>query len=134
MILVVEDDERVGSAIACLLEMQGHVVRLVPSADQALQALSTETVELIISDLLLGGRTGAELLNVARTLPRCREVRALLVTGSGRELAERHLQKAGVPLVPILNKPFSPEELLDAVAAAVPLVSTGKAALTQSNW
>ncbi len=61
-ILVVEDDQALRELLVDELKEAGYQLRQAPDAESALQLLETETVQLIISDLRLPGKSGLDLL------------------------------------------------------------------------
>jgi two-component system, NtrC family, response regulator AtoC len=68
-VLVVEDDDALRALLEDELADSGLQVRAVPSAEDALEALDGEPVELVVSDLRLPGMDGFELLRRTRSLP-----------------------------------------------------------------
>ncbi len=107
-LLVVDDDELVRHSTADLLTDHGCIVVQAASAADALGLLETSDFDLLVTDLVMPGMSGVDLLrHVARLRP---QLPALVVTG--------HSQEAGdVPAhVPRLSKPFSESELAQAVA------------------
>ena len=120
--VVVDDDAGVRELVATTLRRAGLEVVPVESAEAALDVLRRdgEAVDLVVSDVLLPGRSGialaAQLLAERPALP------VLLISGYP-DAADR----TGAELPPgarFLAKPFTPSVLLDAVAdtlgAAVP--------------
>jgi len=65
-ILVVEDDDVVRTSIAELLRALGHVVTQAADGTAALVQLDKERPDLMITDYLMPGMTGAELMRKAR--------------------------------------------------------------------
>lgn len=114
-ILVVEDDPRVLSATMGALEALGH--RAVACSDP----LRVEEVvdahdagfDLILSDVLMPGRTGPEL--VADIAPRLPDAAVLFVTGFSGDAGD-HGRLAGRH---VLRKPFTMAALAAAIDAAV---------------
>jgi two-component system response regulator HydG len=78
--LIVEDDAQHAEALTQVLG-KGFVVRRVDSVDGALEALEKDGAELVISDLMLGGRRGTEVLQAAKRRDPATEV--LLISGYG---------------------------------------------------
>jgi FixJ family two-component response regulator len=58
-IIVVDDEEPIASAIACVLRRRGHVVRTATSAEAALEL---EAPDVLISELALPRHSGLDLL------------------------------------------------------------------------
>ena len=57
-ILLVEDDEGLRAVLACLLRGAGATVLAAEDAEQAVALLSAESVDLVLTDLQLPGRSG----------------------------------------------------------------------------
>ncbi len=114
-ILVVEDDPRVLGATVGALQELGHRVRSCPdplAAPQAVTAMSA--LDLIISDVLMPGQTGPEM--IADLGDRLDGVAVLFVTGfAGEADAELFGGRA------VLRKPFTMASLARAVDEAVEL-------------
>ena len=108
-ILLVDDEDLVRNATAEMLAGLGHEVRQAGSGAQALEILAHEDgFDLLVSDYLMPGMDGAELVRQVRDIrPR---IRALLITGYSR-LAE----DIGIG-VPRLAKPFRQSELAASLA------------------
>ncbi len=65
-ILLAEDEDAVRQGIAGMLEELGYAVDTVPSGEAARAALDRKQYAALISDHLMGGLTGAELIRGAR--------------------------------------------------------------------
>jgi two-component system response regulator MprA len=65
-ILLVEDDPDFRAVLAMALELQGFMVRQAAGGHKALEALSIERPDLIISDLEMNGIDGRALCKHAR--------------------------------------------------------------------
>jgi signal transduction histidine kinase len=111
-ILLVEDDPRVRSATIEALEDLDYQPVACGNAEEALAAFDRQTFDLIISDVIMPGMTGPELVrNLKRRYP---DLGVLFVTGyvgegEGEDLKGHEL----------LRKPFTVGALQDAVAAAL---------------
>jgi signal transduction histidine kinase/ActR/RegA family two-component response regulator len=111
-ILLVEDDPRVRSATIEALEDLDYQPVACASAEEALAAFERQAFDLIISDVIMPGMTGPELV---RTLKRrYPALSVLFVTGYVGEGEGEDL--VGYEL---LRKPFTVAALADAVAAAL---------------
>lgn len=83
------------------------------SAAEALALLHTPlSIDVLLTDLTMPGRSGAELLDRARSLRP--ELPALVLTGLVSSPEVKGLQARGIP---ILRKPFTAERLADAIEA-----------------
>ena len=62
-ILVVEDDQEIRTGIKYLLLNEGFDIKEAEDGNKALDALHTENFDLIISDIMMPGKDGYDLLN-----------------------------------------------------------------------
>lgn len=112
-ILVVEDDPRVLSATLGALEELGHAAT---GCDDPLQVETImdgiESLDAVISDVLMPGRTGPEM--IAALGDRIEGVAVLFVTGYAGEADAEIFQGR-----PVLRKPFTMATLARAVDEAV---------------
>ncbi|MBQ5942096.1 response regulator [Massilia sp. AB1] len=112
-ILVVEDDAAVRRSIVESLEALGHAVTEAPDGRRALDALAAGRPDLIITDYLMPGMTGAELMRHARrAYP---GVPMIIATGYADMRAIEEV--IGEDLV--LRKPFQLMELASIVERAL---------------
>lgn len=116
-VLVVEDDARVRSLVAQVLERGGYRVLVAEGGDEALSICREIDVplDLLLTDTVMPGLSGCE---VAAEVVRMREhTRVLFMSGYTDDAMERY----GVLLdeVQFLAKPFKPEVLLRAVRKAL---------------
>jgi len=109
-ILLVEDDEPVRSVIATMLESKGYRVLSARNAGEAEKVLGSPAgpIHLLLTDVVMPGRTGPELADQAR-----RERPDLNVLYmSGYSEASEDLDRLGDPAVALIQKPFSADRLL----------------------
>ncbi len=117
-ILLVEDDPSSRSALARLLERDGHVVAVAGTGPEALEAARAARPVLVILDLMLPGMDGGEVLRRLRDDPETAGVKVLVLTGDlmgGRTSELRALDVDG-----ILAKPVDFDELRRFLARQVP--------------
>ena len=81
LILVVEDDPGQREQLAGFLDSLGVKTRQAGDAETALEVLSAERVDLVITDLRLPGESGIDLLRKARE--RDTDVNFIVVTAHG---------------------------------------------------
>jgi CheY-like chemotaxis protein len=68
LILCVDDEENQLAVRKLVLESKGYAVLTAPSGRQALALLAEHPVDLVLSDHLMPGLTGAELARQIKTL------------------------------------------------------------------
>ena len=111
-ILVVDDDVTILMLVERMLDMEGHTVDLAGDGNEALECLDLQVPDLILSDISMPGLDGPNLF---------REVRARghqmpFVAMSGH-LTTSQGDRLGFDA--LLPKPFSLEELVEAIGAAL---------------
>ena len=67
-LLLVDDDASTHIALTALLKSEGYQVDVCSSAAAALEHLRTHTYEFLVTDLVMGGMSGLELIEAARRI------------------------------------------------------------------
>ncbi len=111
-VLVVDDEKNMRLSLQTVLKEEGYAVRIVESAEAALEHLGREEFFMVITDARLGGMSGYELLGKIRG--RWPDLPAIMLTAYATPKLAVEAIKAGA--IDYLSKPFAPEELLHAVA------------------
>ena len=114
-ILVIEDEEIVRDLIVEVLEDAGFEVVAAERAEAGLEVLSRSPISLVVSDIVMPGLTGLDLLaRVRATHP---SLPVVLVTGAGTygNLTQALANGASG----IVVKPFSHADLVAAVHSAL---------------
>ena len=121
LVLLVEDDPDVRSALADLLRASGHAVTIAASADEALEVLEHTHQSLVLSDVDLGGNThGVELMRqIAERHPRLPRI---LMSGLPAEILTSRFGLTDDQ--PLLSKPFTIPQLYVAINQATALFSS----------
>jgi two-component system cell cycle sensor histidine kinase/response regulator CckA len=80
-ILLVEDQDDSRKTLSRLIEMRGHKITQVATAEEAERALATDTFPFLILDWMLPGKSGIELCRQLRARQDGDDMFILLVTG-----------------------------------------------------
>ena len=113
VVLVVEDDPRVSRSTVSALEELGYRPLACSSGTEALEILGRDSVDLVITDVMMPEMTGPELVrNMANAYP---YVGVLFVTGYVGEAGD----PVGLGGYDMLRKPFTVSALAQAVSAAL---------------
>ena len=112
-ILLIEDDELLGAGIRDTLERARHAVEWVRSGTQALAAIQSEGLDVVVLDLGLPGLDGIEVLRRARATGRLLPVLIL----SARDAPAQRVTGLDAGADDYLVKPFDVDELLARVRA-----------------
>jgi len=111
-VLVVDDDTELASSIEALLAGDGYRVESAPDAEQALAKLAQEPAHAIVADLMMPGKSGIDLVRLARE--RSPQTAAVIITGHASMKAAVSALKAGA--ADYLVKPVDPGRLRALVA------------------
>jgi len=129
-ILVVDDEEPQRRVLAGFLRKAGYDVEAVGSPDEALAVVAARTVDLVLTDLRMPGKTGIELLEAVRGLNP--EIPVVVMTAYGTVASAVDAMKRGA--ADYLGKPVDLDELEVLVARTLErraLVSENKALRAQ---
>lgn len=114
VVLVVEDESAMRRLVRSVLEKAGYRVREAASGRDALACLEQhdERIDLVLSDVMMAGITGPELL--ARMAPLGHATRLLFMS----DYADSRLPSRGPDdcSIGVLHRPFTPAELSVGVA------------------
>jgi PAS domain S-box-containing protein len=116
-VLVVEDDANLREMVVAVLSRYGFAVLESPSAEEALACVENrpESVDLVVTDVMLRGESGHELAAALQTLKP--GLRTLFISGYSLDsLSDRGIL---VPADAFLEKPFSPAQLAAKVRAVL---------------
>jgi DNA-binding NtrC family response regulator len=114
-ILVVDDEETVCNSITKVLSRKGYRVSHALTVENALTILRETAFDLVITDLMMPGTTGLELLQILRDdYP---ELNVIMITGYAS--IESAVKATRLGAMAYLPKPFTPEELAKAAESAL---------------
>lgn len=117
-ILIIDDEPDICDIIRFALENANYKVLEASHAEEARTHLRNETVDLILLDWMLPGRSGLEFAQQLKQNPKTRAIPIIMVTAKGAESDRiRGLDKGEVD--DYVVKPFSPRELVSRVKAVL---------------
>ncbi|MBV9076905.1 MAG: response regulator, partial [Methylobacteriaceae bacterium] len=112
-LLLVDDNAFFREMLTPVLRAAGYRVRAAASLEEAMRAVSVEAVDILVTDLELGGRSGLELVQRLRRAPRNAQA---LVIGLASGLDEAELDRARSLGVHDIVAKFDRSGLLAAIA------------------
>lgn len=116
-ILVVEDEDAIREMLVMVLEQATLQVEAVASAEQALQALAENQVDLMLLDWMLPGISGVELARRLKKDLSYKDLPIILLTARGEE--EDKIRGLEIGADDYVTKPFSPKELMARIKAVM---------------
>ena len=114
-VVLIEDDAVLRKAVRKYLSAEGHDVREATDGTEARRLLENEPAELVITDLYMPGMDGIEF--IIRLPEQSSKPKIIVISGGGfRDKADLLATAAQLGADRTLEKPFSREQLLEAVA------------------
>ncbi len=121
-VLLVDDQRDIVRLLHSTLQTLGHKMDIVdaPSGEEALLEASRRKVDLLVSDYLLPGISGVELMRKIKV--RNPDMRVIFISGMTDRKARDEMLNAGA--LAIFDKPIPLADFLDAVERGLGLVRT----------
>ena len=114
-ILIVDDEASIRESLQKVLSKAGYLTVTASSGDEALALLSTQSVDIVLSDLKMPNGDGIELLkNVKKKFA---DIEVILLTGYGTIETAVEAMKAGA--YDFITKPPKKAAVLSAVERAL---------------
>ena len=114
-ILLVDDDPEFRKAMKKMFEKSGYNVTVAADGQEALEALSEETFDLIISDLRMPNLNGMELMEELKR--RKINLPVIFITAYGE--VESYMDLMNLGAFEYINKPVKGQEILGVVRKAL---------------
>src|SRR3954466_4265432 len=114
-ILLVEDAPFLRYAFGRLLRMHGYEVMEAHDGRAALECVPEFRPQLVVTDLLMPGMDGVELIERLRADPETADLPVVALTADASEQTEKRARRAGA--VDFVAKPVVMPELLDRLRA-----------------
>jgi len=113
-VLVVDDEKGIRKTISLFLENSGYDVDTAEDAERALQQVNLNDYDIVITDILMPGSSGFELLEEIKD--KNSEIKVILITGDPRIESATRAIRAGA--YDFFGKPINKNELLMVVDRA----------------
>ncbi|MCD6528004.1 MAG: sigma-54-dependent Fis family transcriptional regulator [Desulfuromonas sp.] len=113
-ILLIDDDQQSRETLALILQKTGYHVETAESGEQGLQQMQGQHFDVVITDLILPGIDGLEILK--RIKERSAEIDVILITGNASAETAVAAMKSGA--FDYVTKPLNVEKLKVVLAKA----------------
>ncbi len=114
-ILVAEDSEETATLIKFALEKSGFKVRVAHDGIEALEMIEAEMPDLLITDIMMPGMNGFELMGELTKRKLTIKTIVLAVQKSDEDI----VRGLGHGAVDFVQKPFNPKEMVARVKSAL---------------
>jgi DNA-binding NtrC family response regulator len=116
-LLIVDDDPNTLASLSRAFRLAGHEATVCDNAARAVELIRTESFDAILSDVVMPGRSGLELLEDLKKAG----VKTPIVLISGQANIEMAVKATKLGALDFLEKPLSTEKLLVTVENALRL-------------
>ena len=114
-IIVVDDEKSICSNVEKILKKGNYEVVRAESADEALEKMAVDSFSLLISDIVMPGKNGLELLKLVKE--QWPLTKAVMMTAyASTDTAVKAIKMGALDYIP---KPFTPDELRNCVEKAL---------------
>lgn len=117
MIFYVEDDKSIRELVLYTLKTTGFEAKGFENGRDFFAALSEETPELVLLDIMLPDEDGLRILKKVRSMDSCRQVPVILLTAKGTEFDKVIGLDSGAD--DYITKPFGMMELISRIRAVL---------------
>ena len=116
-LLLVDDDPNTLASLSRAFRLAGHEATVCDNAARAIELLKTDSFDLILSDVVMPGKSGLELLEELKA----NGVKTPIVLISGQANIEMAVRATKLGALDFLEKPLSTDKLLVTVENALRL-------------
>jgi putative nucleotidyltransferase with HDIG domain len=114
-ILIVDDDPSIRNLLKKILTQEGYACDLAENADEAISSLKLKSFDLVMSDVVMPGKSGVQLLSEVRA--KYPSLPILMISGNTSEKTAESTLSMGA--YDFLLKPFQKNQVLISVANAI---------------
>jgi len=114
-LLVVDDQRNMRTTLAMMLRGAGHDVDEAENGEAAVERISAEVYDLVLTDLKMGGTDGLDVLRSAKEISQLTEVMVMTAYGT----IESAVEAMRLGACDYIQKPFTEQELLLKIQKAV---------------
>lgn len=115
-ILLVDDEMSSAEVLALVLASEGYEVTVAADGHQAISRLMEAEPHVLITDFMMPGMNGADLVHAVRQMERFAGLPIMMISGA----PESALRGYGAQYDVFLRKPFGLDEFLGALQALRP--------------
>jgi len=116
-ILVVDDEDHIRDMLQTVIENANMTAISASTAEQAMEALIDDNVDLLLLDWMLPGVSGIELARRLKNNARYSSLPIILLTARAEK--EDRIRAFEVGVNDYITKPFSPRDLIVRIKSAI---------------
>lgn len=112
-VLIADDEPNIVISLEFLMKREGFEVTVAPDGEAALQAMTDNTPDLILLDIMLPKKDGFEVCQQIRANLAWQGVKVVMLTAKGRDTEVTKGLALGADVY--MTKPFSTKDLVQQV-------------------
>jgi putative nucleotidyltransferase with HDIG domain len=128
-ILIVDNEQLMRSLLSSLLRKEGYQIEIARDGLEAMRMLAVKSFDLVISDLMMEGADGMQLLELVRA----RQLQTPVILITALQEVTMAIKAMRLGAFDVVLKPFDREALLEAVARGVAYGHTARRNTTYRN-
>ena len=112
-ILIVDDEPNIVVPLQFLMEKNGYQALVAQSWEEALEAVSKYSPDLVLLDIMLPGIDGFEVCEIVKLNPEWKHIKIIFLTAKGRDVDIAKGMVLGAD--EYIAKPFSNKQIVESV-------------------
>ena len=112
-ILIVDDEPNIVVPLQFLMEKNGYQTLVAQSGEEALEAVSKYSPDLVLLDIMLPGIDGFEVCEIVKLNPKWKHIKIIFLTAKGRDVDIAKGMVLGAD--EYIAKPFSNKQIVESV-------------------
>ena len=112
-ILIVDDEPNIVVPLQFLMEKNGYQALVAQSGEEALEAVSKYSPDLVLLDIMLPGIDGFEVCEIVKLNPEWKHIKIIFLTAKGRDVDIAKGMVLGAD--EYIAKPFSNQQIVESV-------------------
>lgn len=96
VILIVEDDENLGSVYETRLQAEGFTTKRVANGEEAIAAATQALPDLILLDVMMPKVSGFDVLDILRSTPETAKAKVIMLTALSQDSDKERAKQLGV--------------------------------------
>jgi two-component system alkaline phosphatase synthesis response regulator PhoP len=113
-VLLCDDELHILKAAEFKLSRAGYEVQCACNGQEGWEAIQRRKPDILVTDLQMPKMNGFQLAQKVRATPETCDLPIIMLTGKGYEMSKEDVA-AQFGIARVMNKPFSPRELLQTV-------------------
>lgn len=112
-ILIVDDEPNIVVPLQFLMEKNGYQTLVAQSGEEALEAVSKYSPDLVLLDIMLPGIDGFEVCEIVKLNPKWKHIKIIFLTAKGRDVDIAKGMVLGAD--EYIAKPFSNKQIVESI-------------------